>query len=104
MLSNMNTKFGGMKDDLKDMWESLSGFKQEVQELRDEISDLRYVSEDLKSDNVNLRKRMADIERQIDDQNADRKETIWSFMDYGELKMKPGKSVKTWCKNCSPTH
>ena len=67
MLSNMNTKFGGMKDDLKDMWESLSGFKEEVQELLDAISDLRHVSEDLKSDNVNLRIRMADIERKTDD-------------------------------------
>ncbi len=67
MLSNMNTKFDGMKDDLKDMRESFFGLKEEVQELRDEISDLRRVNEDLKSDNVNLRKRMADIERQTDD-------------------------------------
>ena len=67
MLSNMNTKFDGMKDDLKDTRESFSGLKEEVQELLDEISDLRRVSEDLKSDNVNLGKRMADIERQTDD-------------------------------------
>ena len=46
MLSNMNTKSDGTKDDLKDMRESFSGLKEKVQELRDEIPDLRRVNED----------------------------------------------------------
>ena len=44
MLSNMNAKFDGMKDDLEDMRESFSSLNDEVQELRDEISDLRHVN------------------------------------------------------------
>ena len=50
MLSNTNTQFDGMKDDLKDMRQSFSSSKDEVQELKDEILDLRRVNEDLKSD------------------------------------------------------
>ena len=67
MLSSMNDKFDGMKDDLKEIRDSQFDLQQKVHDLEGKVSDLQNENDELKSVNSDLQARMDRMELKTDD-------------------------------------
>eukprot|EP00745_Piridium_sociabile_P040284 TRINITY_DN77004_c0_g1_i2.p1 TRINITY_DN77004_c0_g1~~TRINITY_DN77004_c0_g1_i2.p1 ORF type:complete len:107 (+),score=21.84 TRINITY_DN77004_c0_g1_i2:481-801(+) len=66
-LHDLDSKFDGMKEDIKDLKGMYAGLNEEVAALRQEKAELKTDNESLKEQNSSLSERVVQLERKTDD-------------------------------------